>query len=105
LYDSVAVGCWVAEMNNAGKVVSAICAAPIVLAKAGLLAGRRFTMYPGFDRYLNGAQYSANPAEIDGNIVTGKGPGAVFAFSQQLTAALGLEKEFSAVSAGMFLPL
>ena len=105
LYDSVAVGCWVSEMNNAGKVVSAICAAPIVLAKAGLLAGRKFTLYPGFDSYLNGAEYTAAPAEIDGNIVTGKGPGAVYAFAGKLAEALGLKTECEELFKAMFVEL
>ena len=105
LYDSIAVGCWVAEMNRAGKVVSAICAAPIVLAKAGLLEKRRFTMYPGFDSYLNGVQYSANPAELDGNIVTGKGPGAVYAFAKCLAEAFGLAAECKELFKAMFVEL
>ncbi len=105
LYDSVEVGCWVSEMNNAGKVVSAICAAPIVLAKAGLLVNRKFTMYPGFDSYLNGAEYTAAPAEIDGNIVTGKGPGAVYAFAGKLAEALGLKTECEELFKAMFVEL
>ena len=105
LYESAAVGCWIAEMNRAGKVVSAICAAPIVLAKAGLLDDKKFTMYPGFDSYLNGAKYSDAPAEIDGNIVTGRGPGAVYAFAGKLAAALGLESECRELFKGMFVEL
>ena len=105
LYESAAVGCWLDEMNRAGKVVSAICAAPIVLAKAGLLEKRTFTMYPWFDNYLNGASYSSAPAERDGNIVTGKGPGAVFAFAGKLAGALGLERECTELFKGMFVEL
>ena len=103
LYESPAVGCWVKEMADAGKVVSAICASPIVLAKAGLLENRVFTMYPGFDRFLNGLKYSSNPAERDGNIVTGKGPGAVYAFSGKLAEALGLAEECRELFKGMFV--
>ena len=105
LYDSAAVGKFIAEMNRAGKVISAICAAPIVLAKAGLLEGKKFTMYPGFDSYLDGKEYSALPAVIDGNIVTGKGPGAVYAFAGALAAALGLEAECTELFKGMFVEL
>ena len=105
LYESAAVGCWVDEMNRAGKIVSAICAAPIVLAKAGLLENRTFTMYPGFDDYLNGAKYTSDPAECDGNIVTGKGPGAVYAFAGKLAGALGLSAECAELFKGMFVEL
>ena len=92
-------------MDRAGKVISAICAAPIVLAKAGLLDDKKFTMYPGFDSYLNGAKYTDAPAEIDGNVVTGKGPGAVYAFAGKLAAALGLEAECCELFKGMFVEL
>jgi len=105
LYDSAAVGCWLQAMNENGRVISAICAAPIVLAKANLLENRKFTMYPGFDSYLNGLKYTASPAECDGNIVTGKGPGAVFAFAGKLAGALGLEKECVELFKGMFVEL
>lgn len=47
MYNSVAVVEFVREMERSGKIVSAICAAPIVLAKAGVLEGKKFTMYPG----------------------------------------------------------
>ena len=105
LYDSAAVGSWISEMNRSGKVISAICAAPIVLAKAGVLNGKKFTMYPGFDSYLAGAEYSDLPAEIDGNIVTGKGPGAVYAFAGKLAEALGLKNECIELFKGMFVEL
>ena len=104
-YASAAVQEVLRRMYADGKIVSAICAAPIALAKAGILDGKCFTMYPGFEKYLDGKIYTDALAETDGKVVTGKGPGAVFAFSKQLAAALGAEKEFAAVSTGMFLPL
>lgn len=104
-YNSVAVQELLQRMYADGKIISAICAAPIALAKAGILDGKCFTMYPGFEKYLDGKTYTDALAETDGKVVTGKGPGAIFAFSKQLAGVLGAEKEFAAVSAGMFLPL
>ena len=52
MYNSGAVVEFVREMERSGKIVSAICAAPIVLAKAGVLEGKKFTMYPGLGEYL-----------------------------------------------------
>jgi len=105
LRDSAEVIHLLTEMAVAGKIVSAICAAPIALAKAGLLKDRRFTMYPGFEAELQGAVPSGAPAERDGNVVTGKGPGAVFAFALKLAEALGIPQErLAALRNGMFLP-
>ena len=63
------------------KPIAAICAAPMVLGKLGLLKGRKATCYPGFDNFLEGAEYTAAMVEKDGNIITGKGPGAAMEFA------------------------
>ena len=91
------------RMAQADKVIAAICAAPYVLAKRGLLNGKIFTMYPGFDHELGGLHYTANPAEISGNTVTGKGPGAVFAFARAIAEKLGLGAECEELYKGMFI--
>ena len=90
-----------ADANEA--VIAAICAAPFVLARRGLLNGKTFTMYPGFDSELGGLRYTSNPAETSGRIVTGKGPGAVFAFAKAVAASLGLESECKTLYQGMFI--
>ena len=64
-----------------GKPLSAICAAPLVFGNRGLLQGRKATCYPGFETYLQGAEYTASLVEIDGNFITGKGPGAAIEFA------------------------
>lgn len=102
MYESAAVLDFVRAMERGGKIVSAICAAPMVLAKAGLLEGKKFTMYPGLDEYLPaGYRYDSAMAVQDGRIVTGKGPGAVFAFAKVLAGALGAETD--ALYATMFV--
>lgn len=63
-----------------GLLVAAICAAPMVLGRIGLLKGKRATCYPGCEGDLFGAEYTAAPVEQDGNIITACGPGASFAF-------------------------
>lgn len=69
--------------NEKGSLIAAICAAPMILGEYGLLEGKRATCYPGFEHYLKGAEYTGAPVVADGNIITGKGPGASveFAFS------------------------
>ena len=46
-----------------------------------MLKGKKVTCYPGFEKYLEGAEYTAALIEKDGNFITGKGPGAAMAFS------------------------
>lgn len=72
-----------AELETAdskGILVAAICAAPMVLGRIGLLKGRKATCYPGCEGDLFGAEYTAVSVEEDGNIITGCGPGASFDF-------------------------
>ena len=63
------------------KPLAAICAAPLVFGNRGLLEGKKATCYPGFETYLKGAQYTAALVEKDGNLITGKGPGAAMEFA------------------------
>ena len=91
----------------AGRVTAAICAAPIALAAAGLLEGRRFTIYPGCERYQPGMPTAPSTAlaEVDGTVITGKGPGATFHFAAAIARALGAaDGEIDALWNGMFLP-
>ena len=63
-----------------GTLVAAICAAPMVFGRIGILKGRKATCYPGCEGELIGAEYTATPVEIDGNVMTSCGPGASFDF-------------------------
>ena len=87
--------------NEAGRLIGAICAAPMVLGKLGILNGKRATCYPGFDQYLDGATYTGEMVTVDGNIITGKGPGAAMAFAYQLLSAFVTEQEVDALKKGM----
>jgi 4-methyl-5(b-hydroxyethyl)-thiazole monophosphate biosynthesis len=69
------------KFAEAGKPLAAICAAPLVFGNRGLLDGKKATCYPGFESYLQGAEYTANLVEVDGNFITGKGPGAALEFA------------------------
>lgn len=77
---------------NSGKIVAALCASPaVVLGKTKVLDGRKWTCYPGMqtegnefylDRYVNKVFIT------DGNVVTGRGPGASEEFSMELVRIL-----------------
>jgi len=69
------------DFANAKKPLAAICAAPLVFGNRGLLEGKKATCYPGFETYLQGAEYTAALVEVDDNFITGKGPGAAMEFA------------------------
>lgn len=79
----------VMEFYNAGKNVAAICAAPMVFGGLGILKGKEATCYPGFEQYLDGAILKTKEAVVvQGNVVTGRGPGLTFDFALQLLEIL-----------------
>ena len=75
---------------EAGKVVAAICIAPVILAQAGLLQGKKATVYPDGAPELatGGAIYTAKSVERDGQIITANGPEAAAAFGQEIVRRL-----------------
>ena len=75
------LGQMILDFAKEDKSLAAICAAPLVLGNRGLLQGKKATCYPGFETYLQGAEYTAALVEKDGNIITGKGPGAAMEFA------------------------
>ncbi|MCD7856356.1 MAG: DJ-1/PfpI family protein [Clostridiales bacterium] len=73
----------------AGKYVAAICAAPTILGKLGLLEGKRAVCYPGMEGGLTGAQPCVGESVVvDGNIVTGEAAGSSIAFGLKLVELL-----------------
>lgn len=67
-----------------GKLVAAICAAPMILGELGLLDGKNATCFPGFEESLKGATVLSNPAVTHGNVITGRGAGAALDFGAAL---------------------
>ena len=84
-----------------GKLIGAICAAPMVLGSLGLLQGRRATCSPGFEKYLTGAEYTADLCTVDGNIITGEGPAASFPYAYKLLSILTDEATSQALQVKM----
>lgn len=76
-----------ATLKNGGRL-AAICAAPLVLGRRGLLEGKRAVCYPGFEGELKGADILDAPVVTDGNVTTAKGMGAALAFSKELVSLL-----------------
>ena len=63
-----------------GKYIGAICAAPSIFGHRGFLKGRKACSYPTSESQLEGAQVTAGPVEIDGNVVTSRGMGTAIDF-------------------------
>lgn len=79
------------DFAKKGKLVAAICAAPLILAKLGLLKDKKATIYPGFEKHLDRPR--ADAVVVDGNIITSQGPGTAIAFALKIVEQLcGREK-------------
>lgn len=70
------------------KIIGAICAAPSILGKKGILEGKSATCFPGFEKDLSGARVLDMPVVRDGEIITSCGAGAALEFGFCLLAAL-----------------
>lgn len=89
-YDDAQLHALVNDANSKGEVVAAICIAPVVLANAGILNGKKGTVSPSLQQMLadKGCDVQNAPVVVDGNIVTGNGPDASEAFAEALVNTL-----------------
>ena len=85
------------------KLIGAICAAPIVLATAGLLNGKKVTCYPSYSGRLDGGIHDNSPVVCDGNIITSQGPGTAIPFGLALAARLNDSSHADEVAKAMLV--
>lgn len=85
------------QMNQKGKLLAAICAAPIILGAAGVLEGKRATCYPGHETGLVGANVVEETVVKDGNIITSRGLGTAIEFSLELIRCLANEEKSNTI--------
>lgn len=78
------------EMSGQGKVVAAICVAPVILANAGLLKGKNATVFGSEAKAIQGkgAKYTGAGVTVDTNIVTGDGPKSARLFGKKINECL-----------------
>lgn len=76
------------DMAKKGRYVTAICAAPMVLATAGLLNGKRATCYPTCLDEFPGVQLQTAAVVEDGKLITSRGPGTAMDFALTLAERL-----------------
>lgn len=81
------------QFNNEGRPLAAVCAAPMVLGNLGILDGKQAVCYPGFEKYLKNAEVLTIPVVESGNVITGRGIGAVLDFALMIVKkAVSAEK-------------
>ena len=75
---------------DSGKVLGAICIAPVTLGNAGVLSGKRATVWSSERERLEagGAVYTGADVEVDGRVVTASGPGAAKEFGKRIATLL-----------------
>ncbi len=80
----------VQKAYDSGKITSAICLAPVILANAGLLDGKEATVWKGASQQIQekGARYTGAPVSEDGNLITGSGPSAARDFAMQVLSQI-----------------
>jgi 4-methyl-5(b-hydroxyethyl)-thiazole monophosphate biosynthesis len=76
----------VRRVAREGRLVAAVCAAPTVLEAAGVLAGKRATVYPG--NTLPSAEQVEARVVVDGQVITSRGPGTALEFALAVAAQL-----------------
>lgn len=83
------VGRLIFQAHKENKVIAAICAAPMILGKRGWLKGKDAVCFPGFEKYLEGANVKTVKAVISEKIVTSRGAGTAMDFACKILEVLG----------------
>ena len=93
-------------MYNSGKLVAAICAAPIVLSAAGITNDKEVTSYPGFDKEINCKTYNSEKAVVvDKNVITAQGPAVAILFGYEIVNYLLQDNTAEDVKQAMLVPV
>lgn len=77
------------KMQEEDKYIAAICAGPISLETSGVVKDKKYTCYPGFEEQIVSGEYTNSLVEVDGKLITARGPAAALAFSYTLCSILG----------------
>lgn len=83
---------YIKEHNAEGKLCCAICAAPSVFGKNGILNGKDYTCFPGFESPDFGGNYINSSVEHDGNIITARAMGSSVDFAREIIKTLAPDK-------------
>ena len=103
---SARVGDILRRQEQSGRLVGAICAAPIALEAHGVFEGRQLTSHPSVKEVLEDwGEYSEHPVVADGNLITSRGPGTAFPFALRIVGTLTDAERMLEVRAPMMFPV
>lgn len=101
---SVSAGALLKEQYAAGRLVAAICAAPVVvLHPLGLIAGRRYTCFPGMEKGVTGAHWSSDPVVVDGNVITSRAAGTAGTWAIAIIEVLAGSESARRIAASLLI--
>lgn len=89
------------QMANGDKFICAICAAPSILGHLGLLEGKHYTCYPGWEDDSYKGTHDPLPAVQDGHIVTGRGMGCTIEFALKILSNVLTEEKIDELKKGI----
>jgi len=103
---SVKVGEILRRQEESGRLVGAICAAPIALPAHGVFENRQLTSHPSVKEMLEEwGEYSEHPVVADGNLITSRGPGTAFPFALRIVGTLTDARRMVEIRAPMMFPV
>lgn len=105
LRDSDSVMALIKQMSEAGKIVAAICAAPIALERAGLTNGKKGTAYPGYNTELSYREFKEDIVVQDGNLITARGPATSIYFALKIIEVLSGKDAADQIAEDLLVPL
>lgn len=103
LRDHEGLGKKIVEFAREDRPLAAICAAPLVFGKLGILQGRKAAIYPGMESFLEGGIPVREPVVRDGNLITAQEPAFAMEFALELTAFLKGEPAAAAMRKDLLL--
>lgn len=98
------VGELIAAFHRKDKLIGAICAAPYVLAGAGVLNGKRATAYPSYKNRLGTARYEETAVVEDGTVLTSRGAGTALQFGLAVVERLAGRELAHKIGDAMLVP-
>ena len=91
------------SFSRKGKLVGAICAAPIVLSGAGVLQGKHATSYPTYKDKIGEVVYEEKSVVVDGNVLTSRGPGTALYFGLAIVERLAGKEKAQQIKEAMLI--